>query len=72
MEEAQDFQPRLSPFIRSEAAKAAEGIESYFAAPWEREGWIKVLFQLIYGESMEMEKVQDAVCSSFFGFETKR
>src|SRR2546423_4061831 len=34
MEEVQNFQPKLSPFIRSEAVKAAEGIESYYCAPW--------------------------------------
>ena len=53
MEEEQDFQPKMSCFIRSEAVKAAEGIESYFCAPWNRHGWVNVLFEMVYGEGVD-------------------
>jgi hypothetical protein len=68
MEEEQDFQPKLSRFVRSEAVKAAEGIESYFCAPWFRYGWVNVLYEMVYGGLVDIEKLQEAVCSSFFGF----
>ena len=64
----QDFQPKLSCFIRSEAVKAAGGIQSNFCAPWIRHGWVNVLFEMVYGEGVDREKLQEAVCSTFFGF----
>jgi Phosphotransferase enzyme family len=66
LEKEDRFVPKISELIRSDQVRAAEGVESYFNAPWYRDAWCKPMFELIFGDSAEMEKVRDAVCNSFF------
>ena len=68
IENVEGFHLKISDLIRSDELKAVEGVESYFNAPWYRDGWCKPLFHLIFGESVDMEKIKEAVCSSFFAF----
>lgn len=68
LENAQAFLPKISDLFRSNQVKAVEGVESYFNAPGTG---ASPLFHLVFGESMEMEKMKEAVCSSFFAFRMK-
>ena len=72
IEKDKGFQTMISELIRSDEVKAAEAVESYFNAPWYRDGWCKPLFHLIFGESVDMEQIKEAVCSSFFAFRRNR
>jgi Phosphotransferase enzyme family len=66
LERDEGFVPKMSELICSDEVKAAEGVESYFNAPWYRDAWCKLLFEMVFGNTADMEKIKEAVCNSFF------